>query len=105
MVCAADKPASNFGEVATFSVVVVKQKAGQARPTGTIQFLVDDKDVSGPIVLGPEGQARWSGALTTSGQHRVQAWFTPDTSGAMPSSSAQLLYTVEKGGDGGQGGL
>ena len=104
-VLAADKPSSNFGEVATFSAFVVKQKAGQARPTGSIQFFVDDQDVSGPIVLGQEGQARWSGALTTSGQHRVQARFSPDTSGVLPSSSAQLLYTVEKGGDGGQGGL
>jgi len=102
---AADKDSTKFGEVATFSAFVVKQKAGQPRPTGVIQFLVDDKDVSGPIVLGPEGQARWSGALTTGGQHRVQAWFSPDMSGVLLSSSSQLVHTVEGGAGGGQGGL
>jgi hypothetical protein len=102
---AADKASSKFGEVATFSAFVVKQKAGLARPTGAIQFFVDDEDVSGPIMLGPEGQARWTGALTTGGQHRVQARFSPDVSGALPSSSSALLHTVEGGPDGRQGGL
>jgi subtilisin family serine protease len=101
----ANKASSNFGELVTLTAFVAKHKSGQGLPTGTIQFFIDDKDISGPIKLSEQGQASWSGALSESGMHRVQAKFYPDQGSVLPSSSADLLHDVEDASDDARGGL
>jgi hypothetical protein len=102
----ADTAASSFGTVVKLNTFVVKHKAGGRVPRGTIRIYDGDKDLSGPIELNERGQASWSGAFVTGGEHRLKARFSPTASDALPSSSSTLLHKVEDApGDDQRGGL
>jgi len=100
-----NKSSSRFGEIATFTAFVARHKAGEQVRSGSVQFFIDDKDVSGPIKLNEQGQASWSGAITEPGKHGVRAQFSPDGGTLMTSSSTEVLHTVENTSDDAQGGL
>jgi len=71
----ADKNVTSVGENATFTATV-KQIASSGRtPAGTVQFVADGANVGTPVTLNASGQAQWSTATLTVGQHQIQAQF------------------------------
>ena len=95
----ADRNPTKLGEAVTFTLVVARKVP--AAPdggvlTGTVQLFVDGDEME-RLELGPRGQASWSTKLLELGTHRVTATFTPSAgSGLLPSSSGEVIHSVEK---------
>lgn len=70
--------------------------AAQGRPPGgSVQFMVDGRDVGAPVRLDANGQATWTNAALKSGNHVVTARYLPaQDSTLLPSTSMEKQLTV-----------
>ena len=72
----------------TFTATVTKTASGgRDRPTGTVQFTVNDEKVGEPVKLDANGQASWTTPDLTVLDHDVVAKYMPSKDGTfLPSS-------------------
>ena len=66
------------GTNVTFTATASAAAPGAGTPTGTVQFLVDGKNVGAPTALTPIGRATYSTSTLTAGTHLVSAVYSGD---------------------------
>jgi hypothetical protein len=70
-------------------IALVKRKLSSGKsPTGTVQFLVDGKEVSQRIKLDSRGRAMWRTSYLEGREHRVAARYTPSKGSTFLASSS-----------------
>jgi len=93
-----DKDPSRVGDTVTFTAIVTMQAAAsRAIPTGTVQFMLDGKNVRDPIKLDSKGRAIWKSSLLEVGEHQVAAEYAPAKGSVyLPSTSLYKPHAVTK---------
>ncbi|MFN0141195.1 MAG: Ig-like domain repeat protein [Pyrinomonadaceae bacterium] len=94
-----DKEETRPGEPLVVTATVLPLTSGRPTPTGSVTFFVDGVAASPPIELNEKGQAQITLDRLDSGVHKIRASYTsePGQDGYHPSSSPNLLHTVERG--------
>ena len=95
-----DRNPSQYKETVNFIATVVRLKAREndgVKPTGTIQFILNGKNVGNLITLDPNGRAEWSTSSLDIGNYKIAAIYNP-TNGStfLESGSVELDHTVTK---------
>jgi subtilisin family serine protease len=93
----ADKDPTNIGEPVTFTATVARNaSSGRGAPTGTVQFILDEKKVGEPISLDSNGRATWTTSSLPFGTHDVVAQYTPSNGSVfLASTSVAKGHTVK----------
>lgn len=82
-----DKDPTRPDELVVFTASVARVQ-GKGVPTGTVQFIVDGKQVGPAVKLDARGQARWRTKDLRPGTHQVSAQYLPDKDGAYLASTS-----------------
>jgi lysyl endopeptidase len=93
-----DKNPSQHNEAVSFIATVIPLKASErdhSKPSGTIQFTLNGKNVGSPVKLDANGHATFTTSMLPPGNHKLAAIFTPASSSHfLESSSVELSHTV-----------
>ena len=94
-----DKEGTHSGEPLLVTAIVLPMTSGRPTPTGSVTFLVDGVAAGPPIKLNEKGHAQLTLDRLDSGAHKIRASYTSEhgQDSYHPSSSPNLLHTVEKG--------
>ncbi len=91
-----DENPTQVGEWVTFTATVAAL-SGKGAPTGTVQFILDDAKVGGPVKLDSKGRATWETSRLKKGDHRIAAVYSPGKgSELLTSTSPKKLHTVKR---------
>lgn len=83
------------GAEATFTATVIRNAKGKA-PVGTVQLVIDGKDVGAALKLDGGGHAEWTLTSLQPGVHQIAARYSPAQGTAfMPSTSLTRKHTVQ----------
>jgi hypothetical protein len=89
------KAPTKLREEASFTAVVSRRSRGRGIPRGTIQFMLDGKNVGDPIELDSFGHANWKTSSLTIGKHQVSATYVSSRDNMfLGSSSGEKTHTV-----------
>jgi CSLREA domain-containing protein len=87
---------SKFGQAGTFTATVTNSSNTGVVPTGNVQFVVDGKNLGGPVALDATGHATTINSLS-AGSHTVTVNYT-NSDGNFSDSSGSLSQTVNQAG-------
>ncbi|MBK8498444.1 MAG: Ig-like domain repeat protein [Flavobacteriales bacterium] len=91
----ADRDQSQRKETVEFIATVVRSADRDgAKPTGTVQFMLDGKEVGKPVNLDRSGRAVWSTSTLELGEHTIAATYIPGSEVFLASTSLQIPHTV-----------
>lgn len=92
-----DPEPSQLGEAVTFTAVVAANGSAAERPSGTVQFSVDGRNVGAPVTVDAKGRAVWETTSLRLGKHRVSATYVPESdSEFLPSNSVAKVHIVKR---------
>jgi subtilisin family serine protease len=96
IIVSADKDLMVLGEVGSFTASVVRNgSGGRGAPAGTVQFILNEKNIGEPVRLDSEGRATWKTASLPAGNHQLAARYTPSNGSVFfGSTSIARRYTV-----------
>ncbi|HLW71302.1 MAG TPA: Ig-like domain-containing protein [Candidatus Binataceae bacterium] len=97
-----DDDESKQGKPVTFvATVAQKLPRGFSIPGGSVQFVLDGKDVGKPLSLDAKGKALWRTSSLPVGRHEIVAKYIPTGWGGpfLPSTSPARKHRVENRGD------
>lgn len=91
-----DKDPTRKGDFVSFTAEVkLTQASANLKLSGTVQFILDGKEVGVPTKLDEAGRAMWKTSDLKIGQHVISAKFLPDSnSGLVASVSSDETHTV-----------
>lgn len=96
-----DKDPTRAEEPVTFTATVARTAlTGKGVPTGTVQFMLDGKNVGRPIRLDTFGQARWKTLGLKPGKHTVLAAYSPSQGSVFLASTSGGQGHIVVTGDG-----
>jgi hypothetical protein len=87
---------SALGQSVTFTATVSAAAPGSGTPTGTVDFIIDGSDASGPVTLSG-GSASFSTASLRAGVHTIAASYSGDANFNSGSASLPGGQTVAGG--------
>jgi Bacterial Ig-like domain (group 3)/Domain of unknown function (DUF1929)/Repulsive guidance molecule (RGM) C-terminus len=91
----ADKPRTRRDEPLVITAIVLPLTVDRPTPTGSVTFLVDDKEAGRPVKLDEQGRASFTTDRLDSGVHKIRAAYRGGgKEHYQPSASPSLLHTV-----------
>ena len=98
---AGDKESTRPGESLVVTATVLPMTNGRPTPTGSVTFMVDGVAAGPPVTLDAKGRAQHTLNGLDAGEHKIRASYTSGggADSYHPSTSPNLLHTVEKGPD------
>lgn len=94
----ADSPErSQLGELVTFTAFVAANgPESMGRPSGSVQFSVDGRNVGGPVPLDSRGRATWETTTLKVGKHKILATYDPGADSMFLPSSIEQTHIVNR---------
>jgi hypothetical protein len=91
-----DKDSTSIGEAVALTATVARNASGgRGAPTGTVQFILNEKNVGEPVRLDSNGLATLKTASLPVGNHLLAARYTPSNGSVFfGSTSVSRRYTV-----------
>jgi parallel beta-helix repeat protein len=90
-----DRPAGlTYGDPVSFTAMVRVIAPGHGTPTGTVQFVVDDRNLDVPVTLTASGVATGTAQILSAGTHRIKAIYSGDDNDAPSSANLDGDLTV-----------
>jgi lysyl endopeptidase len=82
-------------ERVTFTATVERRAGGKGIPDGTVQFVLDGRNVGEPVPLDKSGRGRWTTSDLYVGEHNILASYAPSKGSVfLASSGRERVFTV-----------